>query len=436
MRSCFSWLGVVAAVAVLFGAADVHAQAWLADRTRAEGRGIRLGDFELHPGIGAEIGWISNVFLQEKGMEQDSAVLRVSPHIYLSTLSGERAEGSAPAKVAFRAGATGAFKHYFAVDVPTNMGVGEDARLVLRPSSIFAFELFDEFHRSTDPFTDISTSPTAAGAIPDANYARDQLGLGTRLQLSTPGALLKAGLGYRVDFDHFEDEIFQDNRNRSHTITGDTSWEFLPQTALFWNGAVRFFKFTNDAPSVTERSSSTSATSRAGINGALTSRVGFTLGVGYTAGFVANGNDYENISAQAEVRWKLRDTMLWSLGYERDSAPAFQGDYTDTNRIKTRLQMLMGGAFLVALRGEVAFVSFGYDAKVASLGGDGNRDDIQLLVNLSGEYRVVDWFAITGELGYLQDFTDFEFPPSMVGGMPDAAAYKQFQGWFGLRVFM
>src|SRR4051812_48639552 len=98
--------------------------------------------------------------------------------------------------------------------------------------------------------------------------------------------------------------------------------------------------------------------------------------------------------------------------------------------------MLLGGAFLLALRGEVTFVDFGYDAVLASRGADGNRNDIQLLVNLSGEYRIVDWFALTAELGYLQDFTDYEFPPTTTGGMPDPAEYKQFQGWFGVRAFL
>jgi hypothetical protein len=316
------------------------------------------------------------------------------------------------------------------------MGIGEDARLVLRPGSVFGFEVFNEFHRSIDPFTDVTSSPTTPNGGANTNFARDQLGVGTRLQLSTPGALLKGGLGYRFDVDHFEDAIFQDDRNRSHTITGDTSWEFLPKTALFWNGSARFFDFTSDNDTITERASSTTVTSRAGINGALTARIGFTLGVGYTAGFVSNDNDYEGLNLQAEARWKPRDTVMWSLGYDRDFAPSFQGDYTNTNRIKTSLQTMLGGAFLMALRAELAFVKFGYDASIAARGGDGNRSDIQLLTNLSGEYRIVDWFAVTAEVGYIQDFTDFEFPPAMAGDPPDKASYKQFQGWLGLRVFL
>jgi len=59
-----------------------------------------------------------------------------------------------------------------------------------------------------------------------------------------------------------------------------------------------------------------------------------------------------------------------------------------------------------------------------------------LLVQLGGEYRIVDWFALTAEIGYLQDFTDLRVPADHEGGMPDPAEYKQFQGWFGVRAFL
>src|SRR5690349_11635486 len=88
-----------------------HAQQWMADRSRAEGRGIRLGNFELHPGIGAELGYDSNVFLSED--PRSSAILRIGPSLYLSTLSGERA-GESKSPLSFRAGLTGSFRNYFA----------------------------------------------------------------------------------------------------------------------------------------------------------------------------------------------------------------------------------------------------------------------------------------------------------------------------------
>ncbi|MDW8362679.1 MAG: hypothetical protein RMK74_09775, partial [Myxococcales bacterium] len=69
-------VGLCASVAVYD--ADVSAQGWLEDRRRAEGIGIRVGDLELHPGIGAEVGYDSNVFLQSDTPES-SLIARISP---------------------------------------------------------------------------------------------------------------------------------------------------------------------------------------------------------------------------------------------------------------------------------------------------------------------------------------------------------------------
>ena len=38
----------------------VGAQEWLKDRKVGEGPGYQAGDFEIHPGLGAEIGYESN----------------------------------------------------------------------------------------------------------------------------------------------------------------------------------------------------------------------------------------------------------------------------------------------------------------------------------------------------------------------------------------
>jgi hypothetical protein len=432
MRLRFPWLESTVALVLLAGAAPASAQQWLSDRTRAEGRGIRLGDFELHPGIGSEIGYDSNIFLAEPDTEQASAILRVSPHFYLSTLGAERLQGVRP-RLSFRTGVNAALKYYFA-PAEADIAVGQDARLIWAPGDVFSLELFDEFNRSTDPFSD-PAGPVRAGAD-QLVFERDQLGVGTRLQLSTPGRLVKAGLGYRYDLDYFENDLFRSNNNDSHTISADTSWEFLPKTALFWNGSVQLHNFDEDTSSeaLTERADSTRVSSKIGLNGALTQRVGFTLAGGYTAGFYDDDNDYENVIAQVEVRWRLRETMLWALGYDREYGTAFQGNFARMDRVKTRLQALLGRVVVLGARAELTFVDFGHDDRIADLGGDPDRNDIHLLVNLNGEYRIIDWLAITAEFGYLENFTDFVYPLDM--GMSDPAEYRRFEAWLGLRAFL
>src|SRR4051794_6248518 len=90
-------------------------QTWLKDRRYAEGIGIRTGDLELHPGIGAEFGYDSNYFLRAGNALEpkiDTLRLRISPTFSLSTISSVRREGEGnpePPKVTFRAGAGATF---------------------------------------------------------------------------------------------------------------------------------------------------------------------------------------------------------------------------------------------------------------------------------------------------------------------------------------
>jgi hypothetical protein len=427
------WLESTVAFALLASVAPATAQEWLGDRSRAEGRGIRLGDFELHPGIGSELGYDSNLFLQEPGQEEDSVILRVSPHIYLSTLSGERLQGERP-RLSFRGGANAAFKYYFAPS-EADIGIGQDARLTWAPSDVFSLELFNDFNRSIDPFTE-PAGPESSG-VEQLVFARDQLGVGTRLQLSTPGALVRGGVGYRYDIDYFEEDLFRANDNDSHTISADTSWEFLPKTAVFWNGSVLLHNF-KETEAITERADSTRVTSKIGLNGALTRRVGFTLATGYAAGFFEDDNDYENVIVQVEARWRLRETILWAVGYDREYSTAFQGNFARMDRVKTRLQAILGRTVVLGAKAELTFVDFGRDDTQADMGGDPDRNDINLLVNLNGEYRIVDWFAITAQFGYIENFTDYEFVFTAEDGtdIVDPAEYRRYEAWLGVRAFL
>jgi hypothetical protein len=106
----------------------------------------------------------------------------------------------------------------------------------------------------------------------------------------------------------------------------------------------------------------------------------------------------------------------------------------ERNRIYARFRWLFGGAFLVSARLGVEFLHFGVDA----LQGNRDRSDQRYFADVSGEYRLTDWLAITGQFSALVDQTDFVFmpPPGTVSALgPDPAKYNVIQGWLGLRAF-
>jgi len=343
----------------------------------------------------------------------------------------------------------GSFRDYFQTALKPNVAIGQDMQLSLMPSRVFRADLFDEYQRTIDPFTGMPTlsstmAPGATGApTPAANltvpsYSRDKVGVGTRLQLSTPGQLFRVGAGYRFDEDYFEDNVFKGNRNSMHTVSSDTSWEFLPQTALVWNGSVRLHDWQSQSSgmptAIGNRVSGTLVDSKIGLNGALTPRIGLTIAGGYSAGFYRDNNDYEGVIAQLSGRWKIQENALWTLGYDRQFNVSFQGNHVRTDRIGTSIQATISGALLVALRGAFSFVTFGADPMLKT------RTDRNLQLNLNGEYRFVDWLAATAEVGYIQNFTDYQFPGSLLstGGqtLTYNPQYKQVQVWGGLRAFL
>ena len=112
----------------------VEAQAWLDDRARTEGPGFRLGDLELHPGLGVEVGWDSNLYYSDDDAALppvDTGILRATAHLMVSTRGQQRreegeaggAEGAAAPQptIAFRGGLSGSFYYFFADEDRTNM---------------------------------------------------------------------------------------------------------------------------------------------------------------------------------------------------------------------------------------------------------------------------------------------------------------------------
>lgn len=123
-------IGVASFLALLLPA-NAHAQAWLKDRAASEGSGVKTGNLEVHPGIGTEVGYDSNWFLRSSSTDRlvlngevnglpvvGLPVLRITPSISLSTLSGDRIGGipGDPPKFKFRVSGAATYREYLSGD--------------------------------------------------------------------------------------------------------------------------------------------------------------------------------------------------------------------------------------------------------------------------------------------------------------------------------
>src|SRR4051795_3214671 len=95
-------LQLIAALTVALSPMTAAAQAWVSNPDFSEGIGIRAGNFELHPGVGAEFGYDSNYFrAAESEHPVDALKLRVTPSLSIRTLGSDRRQTPVDPKVVF-----------------------------------------------------------------------------------------------------------------------------------------------------------------------------------------------------------------------------------------------------------------------------------------------------------------------------------------------
>ena len=433
---------------VLWTSVSASAQGWMADRSRREGPGFRVGNLELHPGLGIEGGYDSNVFYEDQD-PRSSFLLRLTGHIDVSTLNQQRREegeaedspNESARKLDFRAGLAASYYHFFVDEARDNVSLDAYANATINPEGRFSVYLHDEFSRTVRPFIDRPSREVSGSEVP--TYARDRNVVGAELRLQSNGGVLKGALGYDYTLDYFEDDLFNYVNSHMHTMRLNLAWRFLPQTSLISMTEVNRQQYyqEDDEPS-SALDDHWRVSSKIGVNGALTRTVGFTALVGYAAGFYDIADEFDNVIVSAALSWRPRPSMKYSVGYDRNFTQSFIGNYAKRDHIYVAGQVMLGGSFLLGIDLSLAFVETGiaYAADGVTLLDSSNaeRNDIFVTASLYGEYRFTNWLALTASVGYYGDFTDFEYdaPPTSGSAFPDpGGGYKKFEAWLGLRAF-
>jgi hypothetical protein len=435
------------------GGASSSGGGWLADRDTTQGPGFRVGDFELHPGLGAEVGYDSNLYYSDDGNpgRRDSGILRITPHLTFSTLTGERASGggegsasSAPPTVTFSGGISAAYYEFFNDPNRRNLGLDVGLRLNVLPQRPFGFSVYDTFSRQVRPFVE-NVNPTLG-------MARDSNNAGLTLNFQTDGGVLQVNAGYDFGLSFYEDPNFQYANMFIHTMSLRESFRFLPQTAILQDNTVRYTDYFNGRSGAVPvlLGNSWQVTSRVGLNGAITNNVSLAGMVGYSGGFFANPTagsyvqNYDGMVAQATLGWTITSGTRLSLGYDRQYNTSQLGNYYSSDRGSIGFGTVIGGVFLLNIGADVAYVDYGVPLAAdgrTPIGTDshGNpaRDDIRVNANIFAEYRFTDWLGINTTLGYHGDFTDYHYniATTMGAPIPDPAGYNKFEAFLGVRVF-
>ncbi|HWZ90144.1 MAG TPA: hypothetical protein VNW92_14875 [Polyangiaceae bacterium] len=437
------------AVTLLLGAlpltAHAQMQPWLADRRYGEGIGVRVGNLELHPGIAGEVGYDSNYFLRDSEHEQPVVAayrLRVTPSISLSTLGAQRRLGlspAGPAPLAFSAGAYVAYNELIAADSKYATQVrnqrhvdgGGNLGLDLFPTGHVGVDSYLNFLRMVQPSNDFDTTNA---------FDRDTMRVGAGATWRPGGGLFNWRLGYELVYNYFEDKPFKDLNNYQNQVNMRGRWRFLPRTALLYEGSYTWISYARN----TLQSDGNIMRSSIGLNGLVTNHFGLLGLIGWAGTFYdprtgQPSQQFDSIVAQAELKWYITAQqsldatsapvgLSWvALGYTRDVANSYLGNFYQRDRGYAQVSYLLGGTFVAALNAGLANIAFPNSASHAAF------SEQRLDASVFGEYRVSNTVGINSTVNYIRNFTDVSVG---AGPNPDYLAFQQWQAFLGVRWFL
>jgi hypothetical protein len=433
LELALAWVAVLSAA---LSPATASAQG--IDRGSREGPGFKAGRLVLHPGLSLEGGYDSNVFLQDVD-EEDSFILRLTGYLDVATEGTERASQgetnkAEPQKIQFRGGLGASYYHYFLDRLPDNVGGDAHIDFAYNPSPVFSLEVRDTFRRTVRPFSDPNTADGTT-----ISYGFNHNNATLDLVARSKSQVLEGRVGYTNALEFFDAEVYQYGNNVTHRVPASLSWLFFPTSALVYSFEYARQNFSNPdeiLTSPTLLSDNNRLESSMSYNGALTERFSLTAMIGYAAGFYEFASDFDGVIARVDTRWRPRPTISFKAGYDRNIRPSFIGNFTTMNRLYANAGFVLSGALQLGLTTWVSFDKSGLAIRPDGtlLGNERYRQDIRVYAGIFGEYRFKAWLSLFGRVGYLADFTDFQY----LGTDPlldPSAGYQRFEAWLGLRVF-
>lgn len=433
------------ALCVLVSAADASAQGWLEDRDRAEGSGISAGPLELHPGLGVEGGYDSNVFFEDEGAD-GSAILRATGHLIIATRDRSRDDDEESGRmVEFESTISASYLHYFLDSISGNAAIDASAEVEINPEGHFRLAIGDRYTRGIRPFVDPGSDSNPPSFVRNRNNA--SLGVG----YFSDGEVFQAELGYANSLDFFKDAAFSSSNNVTHNGSMQLTYNFLPMTGVVHRTEVQSVNYTNtDATSLVVNRDTTILQSVVGLNGVLTPKLTLAILGGYTANYVdgAETSDTDSWMAQLNASYRVSDAVRFAAGFARRYTPSFVGNYSLVHEVSTSGQFMFSGRMMLGYGLSVAKATTGEalltDGSTVGVDASGNdlrtRDEVRLTGNVFAEYRALDWLGVSLTARYAGNLTDYRFRDQVVDGVaisiPDpSAAYQKVEAWLGVRAF-
>jgi hypothetical protein len=436
-------LSVALALAVSFAPLKASAQAWVSNPNFSEGVGIRTGNLELHPSVGAEFGYDSNFFRAAESEDPVKVLkLRVTPSLTLSTL-GNRRRGAPPTDVMFSAGAHASYFELFPLDSDNsdaakrrNVSMGADAKVDVFARRKIGFDLLAAYVRMIE----------AEGRTEDLageGFNRDTLRGGGGITWRPGGGNFEWRGGYVATYNFFENDDYVNLANLQHEVNTRGRWRFLPRSALLFDTAYTFIRYTHDD---TPQTNGDALRSRIGFHGLVTYHLALLGMVGWATSFYENrtggiqARQYDSVVANAEVRWfiqprpDLEQATITSglssvaLGYNRAFSNSYLGSFYQQDRGYLNFDMFLLGAVAAGLQFGVSHVAYPEVRRADGALLSESFSQLRIDARAFGEYRFTDTLATNVTVMY-----DQVNSPAVSN---EELKYDRWQAYLGLRWFM
>jgi hypothetical protein len=429
---------LIAAAAVALVPGSALAQAWVGSPDFSEGIGIRAGNLELHPSLGAEFGYDSNFTRASADTERvvDVLKLRVTPSLTLSTLGKERRNSVTPRAFVFSGGAHASYFELFPLDSADsdvrkrrNVGLGADAKADFFPEGKIGVDLLAGYARLIDTE---GNSEDLAGE----GFNRDTLRGGGGVNWRPGGGLFEWRLGYTATYHFFESDRYTSLDNLHHDIGTRGRWRFLPRSALLFDSTYSFVRYTR----ATAQTDGDAIRSRIGFHGLVTYHLALLGMVGWASSFYEgrpgsiSPRQFDSPIANAEARWfiqpraSLDSTTITSglsstaLGYTRSFSNSYLGSFYQRDRGYLQFSLFLLGAVAAGLEFGVSRLGYPETGETAAF------SQLRIDGRAFAEYRFTDTLAVNATVLY-----DQVNSPIVASEDLD---YRRWQAYVGVRWFM
>jgi hypothetical protein len=371
----------------------------------------------LHVGLGAEVGWDSNVFYgstKVPGAIIDSGIVR--SNVFGELTNSSRGGGSPALTYDFRAGLT--YRRYTSdnpfVELYRNAFMPSAGLSLGTSAGTVAFQLSDTFLRLEDP------PYAAAGGVPgSAPITRDNNLASIQAQWSPGGGRISGTLRYTNSLDIFEQSSgFSYANSLTHTLMLDVSWKWLPKTAIFVQANQGYISYLNDA---SPKQPSYPLRVFAGLRGLVTPKLTALAALGYLNGFYSSGATTGGFfgSTYVDLQAIITPSLLnrLTLGYHQDFVNAVISNfYYQYSLYASYIQQIAGR---VSVDLSIRWSHVDYRGLLFDPSGN-SRTDNTYLAGATIDYFFRSWIYAGAGYSLTADQSDYRLPSAMAGvpGLP------------------